>query len=131
MSYERRIIEIEAVQLVRAIYDSEGNRLADKGEWIIVDGENQFYMKDEDFRKEFIKKPPEKEIVTETVTITQPYGVPMYINPCPPVYITPCSDPWPNWPWWKRGDIICWSDSKGYINTHPNDKIDCVSFNQS
>jgi hypothetical protein len=113
MSYERKVVEIEAVRLVSAIYDKEHYRVADKGEWLIVDGDVQLYMKDEDFHRTFVKKPPEKEIVTETVTVTQP----IYVNPCPPVvYPQPCIDPWP---WWKRGDIICWTDSSGYRTQHP------------
>lgn len=120
MSYERKVVEIEAVKLAKAIFDSENNRLADKGEWLIVDGDVQLYMKDEDFHKTFVKKPPEKEIITETITITQPQWTPIYVNPCPP---QPC-DPWP---WWKRSDIICWGDSFGYITNHSSNSTNIVT----
>lgn len=111
MSYERKTIEVEAIQLIKAIFDSENNRLADKGEWLIVDGNQQLYMKDEAFRKEFVRKPPEKEVVIQTQTISTPSYI--YVNPCPPI------NPWKPCPdyWWQHGTGV-WCDSTGYSINH-------------
>jgi hypothetical protein len=117
MGYERkRPFEVEAIRLIRPVYDSEGKRLADTGEWIIIDGKEQYYMKDEDFCREFVKKAPETEIVVETEVQIQTYSYPIYIEK--PVW-PPCPQPWVR-PWYDRN--IIWCDSTGYLTSHSSDQ---------
>ena len=109
--FERRLpIEVEAVRLIRPVYDSEGNRIADTGEWILVDGREQYYMKDEDFNREFVRKGP--EVVVEKEIQIQTLSYPIYIEKPVPY---PCPQPWIK-PWWDRG--VVWCDSSGYTKSH-------------
>jgi hypothetical protein len=111
--FERRLpLEVEAVRLIRPVYDSEGKRLADTGEWLLVDGKEQYYMKHEDFEREFVKKNPEKEVQVIHTTSVQSY--PVYIEKPVPY---PCPQPWIR-PFWDSG--VVWCDSKGYSTTHTN-----------
>jgi hypothetical protein len=110
-NFERRIPqEIEAVRLIRPVYDSEGKRLADTGEWLLTDGKEQYYMKDEDFNREFVRKGPEKEVQVVHSTSIQSY--PVYIEKPTPV---PCPSPWIR-PFWDRR--IVWCDNSGYLKNH-------------
>lgn len=120
--YKRRLpLEVEAVRLIRPVYDSEGNRLADTGEWLFTDGKEQYYMKDEDFQREFTRKGPEKEIVVQKEIQTQVQTYPVYIEKPVPY---PCPQPWVR-PFWDRG--IVWCDSKGYVSSHYDDGGKVVS----
>jgi hypothetical protein len=112
--FERRLpTEVEAVRLIRAVYDSDRNKLADRGEWLLVDGQEQYYMKHEDFEREFVRKGPEKEVEYIHTTSIQSY--PVYIEKPVPY---PCPSPWIR-PWWERG--IVWCDTKGYLSAHPGE----------
>ena len=109
--YTRRVpFEVEAVRLIRPIFDEEGNRLADTGEWLLTDGKEQYYMKDSDFQREFVRKGPQKEVVVQKEIQTKTY--PIYIEKPVPY---PCPQPWVK-PWWQRG--IVWCDSRGYLKAH-------------
>jgi hypothetical protein len=108
MSYKNKPAEVEAIKLSCAVFDSEGKRLADKGEWLIVDREQQFYMKDEDFHKVFIKVKPPVEVKKEVEY--KPY----------PVYVEKIRiEPWcpPRIPWWNKPFV--WCDSHSYLKCHP------------
>lgn len=121
-NYQRRVpFEVEAIRLIRPIFDEEGNRLADTGEWILTDGKEQYYMKDEDFQREFVRKGPQKEIVVQKEIQTQIKTYPVYIEKPTPI---PCPQPWVI-PWWERG--IVWCDSHGYTSSHHEFKDNTVS----
>jgi hypothetical protein len=114
--FERRLpVEVEAIRLIRPIYDSEKNMIADTGEWILTDGKEQYYMKDVDFQREFVRKGPEKEVVVERTVQIQSY--PIYIEKPVPY---PCPQPWIK-PWWDRG--IIWCDTSGYVKSHSGTSV--------
>ena len=89
MSYERKKKDVQAIQLLKSVFDSEGNELAKKGDWLVIEGSDQFYMSDKEFNDEFAKK---QECDEQPIIIwrDRPYYYPIYIDRC-----EPC---WPHWP---------------------------------
>ena len=108
-NFERRMTEVEAVRLKEAVYDAKGGRLADIGEWLLTDNFGQYYMRDVDFQREFVKKGPKVNTVIQKEVVRVP---------APPIIIRePCPDHW-GWPrpWWEQG--VVWCSSQGYTTTH-------------
>ena len=64
--------EVEAIQLQEDVYDSSGKLVAKKEDWLIVDGNTQYYLSNEEFTRKF------KLILGQCI----PYPYP-YINPWP------------------------------------------------
>jgi hypothetical protein len=100
--YKRKPEYVEAIELQEPVYNKDGEKLADKGDFLVVEGENQRYYKREDFFKEFT-------LDTEPITIPYPYPVPCPTSPppCPPVY----PDPGYPYPWvdrWRQ-PYITWT----------------------
>ena len=56
--YERRKRTVQAIQLVRAIFDASGRCLAEKGDWLVIEGRDQFYMTAVEFNEEFVQVQP-------------------------------------------------------------------------
>ena len=56
MNYERRKKEVQAIKLADQIFDAEGKSLADKGDWLVIENGQQYYMTDSEFNEEFQPK---------------------------------------------------------------------------
>ena len=53
MNYERRKKEVQAIKLAAPIFDQEGKPLAEKGDWLVIENGQQYYMTDSEFNEEF------------------------------------------------------------------------------
>jgi hypothetical protein len=56
MSYVRKHKEVQAVKLQENLYDKRGKCVAQKGDWLVVEGREQYYMTDREFNEEFEAK---------------------------------------------------------------------------
>lgn len=99
MSYERKSVEVEAIRLVAAIYDRDGGLLANQGEWLIVEGGQQFYMRDVDFHRHFSLKQESRSNI---------YFYPIYIE----------KEVYPNRRYWEYPYV--WTSSTSYRSAHTN-----------
>jgi len=44
---------VEAIQLKDAVYDKDGKKLADKGDFLVIDNHEQYYTSKEEFQRKF------------------------------------------------------------------------------
>jgi hypothetical protein len=56
MSYVRKHKEVQAVKLQENLYDKRGKCISQKGEWLVVEGREQYYMTEREFNEEFEPK---------------------------------------------------------------------------
>jgi hypothetical protein len=112
MSYERKSGKVQAIQLIAPIYDEAGNKKAAARDWLVIEGGKQFYIKNEDFWREF--KPAEDKPIVIKEKEYLPY------IPCTP------NPPWVN-PFWydspnRTGDV------NPYVpGCNTQSTLDCVS----
>jgi hypothetical protein len=59
MTYVRKNKEVNAIRLNADVFDKEGKVVGLRGDWLITEGENQYFMSDTLFHSEFELKPPE------------------------------------------------------------------------
>ena len=81
--YQKKKKTIQAVQLVKPVFDKHGEELAKKGDWLVIEGSRQYYMTNDEFNEEFELKSPDGAIHYYPV----PYPYYIYVSPpIPPVY---------------------------------------------
>jgi hypothetical protein len=83
MTYVRKNKEVNAIQLKGKVFDEKGVILALKDDWLLTEGEEQYYMTDAAFKREFELKP---------LDTPQYVPWPMPYEPCIP--IAPWYDTW-------------------------------------
>jgi hypothetical protein len=59
MTYVRKHKEVIAIQLKGKVFDERGKVLALKDDWLLTEGEEQYFMTDTAFKREFELKPPD------------------------------------------------------------------------
>ena len=100
--YQKKKKEIQAVKLVKPVYDKHGDELAKKGDWLVIEGTRQYYMSDDEFTEEFELKSPDG--VVHYYPVPYPYYIPtpviVYPQVIPPTYPQP---------YWQHYEVICGS----------------------
>ena len=107
--YEHKRKTVKAIRLENEVYDSGGVRLAVKGDWIVIEGNRQYFMTDKDFTDQFQTPKSGKDWLDEfnkiigqqpkTHPVPEPYPVPRPYPVYPP--------PWPGYPYgtWCDGTV--------------------------
>lgn len=121
MGYERKKKDVQAIRLVMPVFDQRGRSIADKGDWLVVDGRDQIYMTDEEFHDEFQKK---IDVSLPPIIIQRDY--PPYR---PPYYPTPYWH-YDERPFWETGRTICDSDNKWYNDVYFSSDTASATDNQ-
>jgi hypothetical protein len=71
MTYIRKHKEVQAIQLKGTVCDTNGNKVGLKDDWLVIEGEEQYYMTNAAFMREFEPKPQEISPI-----VPLPYPVP-------------------------------------------------------
>lgn len=108
MEYQAKRKVVKAVKLCDAIYDVGGRQLANKGDWLVIEGTRQYYMTDKEFSEQFeaVAQLGGLKDLIDKYTPQKPYTPP---NPWPLPY------PQPQWPYGTR-DSITVSTCEGHLD---------------
>jgi hypothetical protein len=85
MGYERKKKDVQAIRLIETVYGPRGQVLAEDGDWLVIEGNNQFYMTNDEFQEEFQQK--QEALTLPPIIIREKDYVPLpYPVPCRPPY---------------------------------------------
>lgn len=95
MRWERVFKVIDAIQLVADLIGKDGLVVAKEGDWLVTEGDEQFFLNDNEFKKEFRPKYSEPPVMVPYITGPDPviYGPNRPIPYYPDEYRFSCGDP--------------------------------------